>query len=245
MNHLPSLSDVSGTRQAAKEEVVGLLIGTGFTLALFLGLAHFENFDTTKPGTGIGEIQMAAMPFQPPTSAPLPKMEAAEAAPFAGLEIGASDSPVSVPVVPPNIESLIPSTTSPLTAGLQSSGLYTDFKPQVAIDVDSRHVYQESDVDQRPYALVRTTPIIPLDVRGNVSRLHVVLLVLINQNGKAESVRVKESSGNPRFDEILANTVQNEWLFSPGIRRNKKVRVLAEQSIQIDFVTSATPFDIN
>ena len=172
-------------------------------------------------------------------------MEAAEAAPFAGLEIGASDSPVSVPVVPPNIESLIPSTTSPLTAGLQSSGLYTDFKPQVDVDDESRHVYQESDVDLRPSALVRTPPIIPLDVRGNVSSLRAVLLVLINQNGKAESVRVKESSGNPRFDEILANTVQNEWLFSPGIRRNKKVRVLAEQSIQIDFVTSATPFDIN
>ena len=242
MNHLPSLSDVSGTRQAAKEEVVGLLIGTGFTLALFLSLAHFENFGTTKPATEIEEMRMVAMPLEPPPPPPPPKVAAADAVlPFAGLELGASDSPVSVAVVPPDIESLIPSTTSPLAATLQSTMLY----PKVDIDVDSRHVYQESEVDQLPYALVRTAPNIPLSVSGRASTMRVELLLLINQIGKPENVRVLVSSGNPQFDAIVAKTVQNEWLFSPGIRHNKKVNVLGRQPVEMTFATGATPFDLN
>jgi TonB family protein len=93
--------------------------------------------------------------------------------------------------------------------------------------------------------LVRTVPPIPDDVRGGAATLRVKLLLLVSRDGKAESARVLESSGNPAFDAIVARTMQNEWMFSPAIRRGKKVRVLAQQAFRVTFSGGTSPFDVN
>ena len=69
-------------------------------------------------------------------------------------------------------------------------------------------------------------------------------LLLIDVRGRVESARVLQSSGNARFDEIVARTVKDEWLFSPGVRRGKKVRVLAEQGFRITFPGGGSPFSL-
>jgi hypothetical protein len=53
---------------------------------------------------------------------------------------------------------------------------------------------------------------------------------------------VVESSGNAKFDEIFARTVRDQWLFSPAIRRGKKVKCLAQQWFRVNF-TSGSPFE--
>lgn len=247
MNSLSTFAEVPGARQAAGEEAVGLLIGTGFTFALFLGMAYFENFGAAEPVAEIEDVRMAAMPIEPP---PPPRLEQPaqvpqEVLPLSGLEVGASESPVSIAVVPPDLESLIPAETSPPKARIQFGVLHAEFKPKVSVEVDVRHIYQDTEVDQRPRALVRTVPPIPPDVSGNASTLRVVLLLLIGRDGKPESARVAESSGNPRFDAIVANTVKEEWVFSPGIRRGKKVRVMAQQAFRINFSGGSSPFTLD
>ncbi len=248
MNPLISMADVRGARLAAGEEVAGLLIGTGFTFALFFGLAHFENFGTTPPITEIEDVRMAALPLEPPP--PPPKLEELapvpdEALPFAGLEIGASDSPVSIAVVPPDLEVMLPATTSLPRAKIQVGFLHSELKPKAGLEVDLRHVYQSTEVDQKPHAIVRTVPIIPSEVSGSASTLRVGLLLLLDVNGHPESVRVAESSGNPRFDTIVANTVKDEWMFSAATRRGRKVRVLAQQSFRINFSSGGSPFELS
>jgi len=248
MNQPTSMAEARGAGQAAREEAVALLIGAGFTLALFLGMAHFENFRATAPVFEIEDMRMAALPPEPPP--PPPRLQEQEPVPesvlpFAGLEAGASDSPVSIAVVPPDLEALIPATTTPPRGRIQVGVLLTEMKPKVDIEIDARHVYQDTEVDQRPQALVRTVPPIPPDVRGNASTLRVGLLLLIGRDGKPESARVVESSGNPRFDAIVAGTVRDEWLYSPAVRRGKKVRVMAQQAFRVTFSNGTSPFTAN
>ena len=242
MNQPTSMAEARGAGQAAREEAVALLIGAGFTLALFLGMAHFENFRATAPVFEIEDMRMAALP--PPT--PRIEEQLPEAVlPFTGIEVEASDSPVSIAVVPPDLEALIPATTTPPRGRIQVGVLLTEMKPKVDIEIDARHVYQDTEVDQRPQALVRTVPPIPPDVRGNASTLRVGLLLLIGRDGKPESARVVESSGNPRFDAIVAGTVRDEWLYSPAVRRGKKVRVMAQQAFRVTFSNGTSPFTAN
>ena len=246
MNHLTFMEDGRGALSAAREEAVGLLLGTGFTLALFLGMARFENFSAAEPVAVIEDMRMAALPLEPPP--PTPRIEEpvpVAALPFAGLEVGATDSPVAIAVVPPDLEALVPAMTNPPGARIQFDVLQTELKPRMELEADNRHIYQDTEVDQKPRAVVRTVPPIPPDVRGDAPTLRVGLVLLIGQNGKPESVRVMESSGNPRFDALVANTMRDEWLFSPAIRRGRKVRVMAQQAFRINFTNGASPFSVS
>jgi TonB family protein len=238
----------SSSSQAVKDEAAAWLMGAGFSLLLFLGMAHFENFGTAEPPVEIEDIRMAAFAIEPPP--PPPKLEeqvqvAETVLPFAGLEVGATDSPVSIAVVPPDLETLVPATSIPPRAKIEFGLLHAELKPKVNVEVDRRHIYQDTEVDQKPRAMVRTVPPIPREVSGDAPTLRVMLLVLIGQDGKPESVRVAESSGNPKFDAIVARTVQEEWLFSPGIRRGKKVRVMAQQAFRVNFSGASSPFHLN
>ncbi|HUG09423.1 MAG TPA: TonB family protein [Opitutaceae bacterium] len=245
MTELISIVEVRGARQAAGEESVGLLIGAAFTFTLFFGLAHFENFGTAEPVAEIEELRMVAMPIEPPP--PPPKTEEIapmpeEMLPFSGLEVGATDSPVSVAVVPPDLEMMFPASAIP-RARIQFGIVHADLKPRADAEFSVRHVFQVSEVDQRPRSIVRTSPVIPAGVRGNAATLRVGLLLLIDQNGKVESARVTESSGNPQFDSIVADTVIHEWLFTPALRRGKKVRVLAQQPFRVTWSGNKSPFE--
>lgn len=248
MNTSTFTLDRPGRRRAAAEEIGGLVLGAGFTFALFLGMAHFENSGPAEPVVAIEDLRMAALPFEPPPPPPQREQQVPapdEGVPLAGLEIGRSDSPVAIAVVPPDLETLVPAMTLAPKARIQFAQLHAELKPKAGLEVDVHHVYQSAEVDQKPHAIVRTAPIIPSDVSGSAASLRVGLLLLIDVNGKPESVRVVETSGNAQFDALVASTVQREWLFSPGIRRGQKVRVLAQQAFRINFGGSSSPFNLN
>ncbi len=245
MNHATTMGGRRGPRQSAGEDFLGLLIGAGFTFALFLGLARFEHFGAAQPVAAIEDLRIAAIPFDPPPPPPRPVEQVPEAdVPLAGLEIAASDSPVSVAVVPPDLERLMSTSPTLPRAKVQFGALPAELKPKLDTSFDVRHVYQESEVDQKPHSLVRTVPPIPPEVRGAAPTLRVEVLLLIGVDGRAENVRVVGSSGNARFDAIVADTVRDEWVFSPGLRRGKKVRVLAHQAVRVNFNGSGSPFDV-
>jgi TonB family protein len=157
--------------------------------------------------------------------------------------VAASDSSISIAVVPPDLETLIPTTSTPPKAMIQFGQLYTDLKPKIDVEAEVRQIYQESEVDQVPRALIRTAPSISRDVRGNAATLRAVLILLIDTKGRPENTRIVQSSGNAQFDEIIARTVKEKWLFSPAIRRGKKVKCLAQQAFRVNF-TAASPFEL-
>lgn len=240
--------DLRTRAEVIADEATGVLLGAGFTFALIWGMAHIERGGHSDAGGEVQDLRAYALPFEPPP--PLPQVQAPTdapelAVPLSGIELGAADSPVSIGVVPADLEFMLPAVSRAPKASVPFSLPHTDLKPRALADLAPGHIYQESEVDQKPRALVRAVPPLPGEVIGDASVLRVVLILLIDARGRVETVRVAESSGSARFDEIVAQTVKDEWLFSPAVRRGKKVRVMAEQGFRVSISGGGSPFSLN
>lgn len=235
--------DFAASAGNAGTESVGALLGAVFTLALFLGVAHFESKEPAAAPPNIVEMRALSLPMDTPPPRPVESQPATGAAsPFAGLEIHASDSAVKVAVVPPDLEEFVPGPSAP-PAAIQTSQLYTEFRPTMDLSADFSRIFQQSEVDQRFAVLARPLPFIPSWVRGNATSLRVVLLITVDTRGAVESVRMTESSGNPGFDAIIIRDVREAWIFSPAIRKGRKVRQVGEQSVRVSWTGPSSPFE--
>jgi TonB family protein len=214
-----------------------------FTFALFFALAHVEDIGGAGSMTDIEDMPVVTIPLEPPPpKVAEPAQPAPALMPIVGIEAESSDSPVSINVVPQDLTVLIPNAQTPPKATI-SLGVPTEMRPDADVNGDVHRVYQEFDVDQRPLAVVRVAPDVPNEMFGGASVLHVRLLVLIDTDGRAVSVHVSKSSGNPAFDDLVSQTVREKWLFSPAIRRGKKVRCLALQALRFNS-SSGGPFSV-
>lgn len=227
---------------AARQEAASWAAGLAFTFALFFGLARIERVAGAREPE-IADLPVVALPFEAPPvpkpSEPPPPDEAPP--PLTGIEASASDSPVRIAVVPPDLAALLPPQRLPAAVSL--SRLYADLKPRADLEMDPRRVYQQSEVDQRPRAIVRVAPPVSTAMLGQAQALDVNLLLLIDAEGRTESIRVLRSSGQREFDALAAATVKQDWVFSPAVKRGRKVRCLAEQSVRVAVGGSRSPFD--
>jgi len=229
---------------AIREEAAFWGAGLAFTFLLFFAMAHIENVRGHELSLEIEDMPVVSIPFEPPP-APPKVAEAARAPqdlmPLAGIDVEASDSPIKVAVVPPDLEALVPSERIPPRA-VVDLGFHTEFRPNAEVDFDFHRVYQQTEVDERPHAVVRAAPMVPSEVFGTASMLRVTLLLVIDADGRAASTQILKSSGQPVFDNIVTRTVKDQWLFTPAIRRGKKVKCLAEQAIRVN-LPGGSPFD--
>lgn len=227
---MPRLTTSAGAGTLA-QTALSLLMGAGFTLCLFLGMAHYGNLIPESPPPEIEDLRAVAIPFQPP---PPPQVTPAEApaAPdisnVTGFDLAPSDSPVKIAVSPPNLDSL--SSANPLAppALIQIGQLIGEFKPRTDLAADSQHVYQENEVDRIPSVLYREPPVIPSRFTRGGRSLHMTLLLIIDANGAVGDTKVVRSSGEPEVDDIVTENIKT-WGFSPAIKRGKKVRCLLQQ----------------
>lgn len=230
-------------REAAVIEAGSVLAGLLATFALFFAIAHFKS--APKPvAPPIEDLRAVALPPEPPPPRPLTEVPRAESTvPFAGLEVGASDSPVKIAVLPPDLDALVPKTNAPPPAVIQSAQLITSFKPKSEANFDFNRVFQPSEVDQRTTVLARPTPRWPLGTPSDLTTLRVIFLIVVNTHGAADSVRLLKSSGFAAFDEEVAAQIREEWVFSPAIKNGRKVRCLVQQSVVLT-QTKGSPFEI-
>ncbi|HVU34590.1 MAG TPA: energy transducer TonB [Opitutaceae bacterium] len=239
----PLTSIPAGTGSAATEasrfvrdELVSWTVGFAFTFALFYGLAHLETNRAVPRPVQIEDLPIVSVPLDPPPPQPKPIDPTPvdeSVPPLTGIDAGRSDSDVKIVVLPPDLEALLPTPRIPLHAMVSMGRLDTELKPHVNVQFDARHVYQQSEVDQRPRALVRVAPPVSPNLFGKESSLAVNLLLVIDTDGHAESARVVKSSGQPAFDYIVAETVKHDWLFSPAVKHGRKVRCLAQQTFRV------------
>jgi len=61
--------------------------------------------------------------------------------------------------------------------------------------------------------------------------LKVTLLLVIDADGAVTSIRVLKPSGNAQFDSIVLDCVRDEWVFTPAIRKGRKVKCMVQQLI--------------
>lgn len=233
----------TGPGQAAGEALSALL-GAGFTLGLFLAIAHFEGEGPAVMEPDILELRSVAMPLETPPPRPAEPLPVfAAASPLAGLEIAASDSEVKIAVVPPDLDQFMPAPVAAPAAAIQPAQLYTEFRPRMEISGDFSRVFQQHEVDQRPAVVARPTPFIPPAVRGNAETLRVTVLIVVDPRGAVGSVRILNSSGNEQFDAIIVRDIREAWVFSPAVRRGRKVSCLLQQSVRVNWDGRRSPFE--
>jgi TonB family protein len=229
-----------------REELVSVLAGAGFTCALLFGLAYLANSTPPPPPAAIADLRIMTAPLDPPPPPP-PVTEVSAppdvSSPFSGLEVGSSSSSVKIAVVPPDLDALIPRQAEMPRATIDVGRFYTSFRPKMDPIQDFQRVYQPSEVDQRPVRQITTIPRIPDRVRDDAASLSVTLLIVVSEKGEATNVRVARSSGNPQFDAIIVRCVQEEWGFTPAVRKGKRVKCLTEQPYTVQW-TAGSPFRI-
>ena len=218
------------------QTILCLVLGAAFTLALFLGMAHFGTITATAPPAGIEDLRAVALPFEPPPPrvAPPDSEPSAEITTVTGFDLSPSDSPVKIAVSPPNLNDLTPKYQVAPPAVIQIGRLYGEFKPKMDLSTDLQHVYQRSEVDTPPLVLFRAVPSIQRRLFQNATVLRLTLLFVVETNGAITNVRISKSSGNPEVDTIVADTVQNDWGFNPATKKGRKVRCLLEQPFRIE-----------
>jgi TonB family protein len=227
----------------AVTEGLCLLLGAGFTLALFLGVARFATTEAPEPDPDLVDMRAMSLPMEAPPPRPVETPPVAVAAtPFAGLDVAAADSPVRIAVVPPDLSQLLPVTTTAPAAKIEPAQLYTEFKPKTELGGDFSRIFQQHEVDQRPTVLSRPKPYVPPAVRGNVDTLRISVLILIDTRGAVSSVRVLQGSGNKHFDEIILRDIREAWVFTPAMKKGHKVRCLVQQNVRIVW-SGGSPFD--
>jgi TonB family protein len=214
------------------EEAMSLLFGAGLTFCLFLGMAHFENVRTAQAPEVIEDLRVVTAVSEPPPPKVEQQAQPPETTPpLTGIEIAASDSSVKLAVVPPDLAKIMPQSDLPPRATIQFNQLLTDLKPHSGELGDFKRIYQQNEVDQVPAAIVKTIAKVSNYARDNADQLRVTLLLVIDTDGGIESIKVMKPSGNKDFDKIVTNCVKEEWVFSPAVRRGKKVRCMVQQLV--------------
>jgi TonB family protein len=229
-----SLADPALLKESLVEEVVCLALGALVTLGLFLGLSHFQREVPPAPPVAVEDLRAVSIPLEPPPPPPNPAYQNESPAPLAfstGLEASPADSPVKIAVGPLAFD--LPAIPVDVPADVHIARVYPEFKPGADLSVSEQHIYQEVDVDQLPRATKRSLQFIPPALRVNLTQIRVVLLILMERNGKAGSVRIVKSCGVPALDQIVVRSVREDWEFSPAVKRGKPVRCLVQQAILI------------
>lgn len=214
-------------------------LGAGFTLGLFLSIAHFlrtqeESAETPVSVDDLETVTVAMPPPPPPPKAeekPVVAPELSDAIAL-GLAEEPSASPVKIAPSPPNFEELLPMTQTPTHVIAGTVGLESDLKPTLALTFDENRVYQKSEVDKPPFPISRVEPSVPSRVLGENRKRSVVVLFVVDMRGVVGSIRVLRSSDDADFDEIVAKAV-SEWTFSPAIKKGKAVRCMIQQQITV------------
>jgi TonB family protein len=226
------------------EEAFCVLVGGALTFGLFFGIARFESVRPAAP-VEIEDLHAASAVPEPPPPKPQERTEPQDlVVPLTGIEIAASESPVKLAVVPPDLDKIIPQSELPPRATIQFNQLLTDLRPKASISGEFQHIYQQNEVDQAPKAVVQTIARVSSRARDNAEQLRVNLLLVIGTTGEVQSIRVMRQSGNPKFDKIVLECVRDEWQFSPAVLRGKKVRCLVQQTVWYKWTGSSSPFTL-
>jgi outer membrane biosynthesis protein TonB len=216
--------------------ITSLLAGLGATFALFHTMAGVEHVNQAEPEPVIEDLRIVSMPTEPP-----PPPRPVEHAPAVDGPSGLSDiqvapsanSPVRVNVVPPDLADILPRIEGPPPARIETAMVFTELKPRTELAVDSRHIYQQHEVDQPPRVLYRANPWIPPVVRNRADKLQITLILILDTRGVVTSVRTLKPSGNPYFDNLMIDSVKTGWGFSPAVKNSRNVRCMIQQTITV------------
>jgi periplasmic protein TonB len=195
--------------------IVGALVGT---LCVFLVLPLTQVISSgAKRQLEITQIDTAAPPPPPPTmeAEPPPPPEPEEAEP------------------PPQLnEESMPLSLSDLDLDVATGtggafGRALDFGGEEALQDVA--IFDIADLDQRPQPIAQVAPRHPPELLKAKIEGSVVLLFVLDENGRVQDPRI-ESSSRPEFEKPALAAVKR-WRFKPGTRDGQAVRSYIRQQI--------------
>ena len=95
--------------------------------------------------------------------------------------------------------------------------------------LDDVAIFDIADLDQRPQPIARVAPRHPPELLKAKIEGNVVLLFILDENGRVADPRV-ESYSRPEFEAPALKAVQR-WRFKPGSREGQPVRTYVRQQI--------------
>lgn len=233
-------ADLFLLRESAVDTAVSVFAGLLATAGLFaaLSFAQTRHVASAPPAAPPEELRAFTLPPEPPPAPPSSTSgetgEPVTLMPLAtGLAENPSDSSLKVGVSPLQFDLTSLPATVPEEISIARS--YPTVRPNTEVALSESHIYRQIDVDQRPQAIKRSLQFIPHSLRVNLYQIRVVLVILMEKNGKASSVRIAKSCGTPALDDIVVRSVREDWEFSPALKRGKPVRCLVQQAFLIKF----------
>lgn len=220
--------------------VASVMIGVGVSLGLFLGLAFVQRQRVTPPPPMVDDLRAVALPVLPPP----PTTEQEEPVPIfdqAAIQLAASPSPdssIKLPAAP------IPSDSVPPVRAVPRFDLSPGtVKPSTELlDRDVNHIYNRTEVDQKPVAIFRKTPELSAAQINTIKRMKVAFMLVAAVDGKATNIQMVDSSGSAEVDQACIAALR-EWRFKPAIKKGRPVRCWVHQNI-IFKISSSNPFEL-
>lgn len=163
------------------------------------------------------EVDVANLPPPPPPPEPEPDQE---------------EEPPPPPQLADNPQPLDLSTLELALNPGMGGGLGGDFA--IKLDAianragDVEQIFSLSDLDQKPRAIVQTSPQITPQMRKKGGGT-VYVLFTVNELGRVETPTV-QTPGDPLFDNAAVAAVK-QWRFEPGKRKGQPVRFRVRQPI--------------
>jgi len=97
-------------------------------------------------------------------------------------------------------------------------------------------IFSMEDLDQKPVAIAQISPLHPRDLLKAKVEGQVVLLFVVDEQGRVEDPRV-ENSSRPEFEKPALDAVR-KWKFKPGTKEGAPVKTYIRQPIRFSIATS-------
>jgi len=189
--------------------IVSLLGGVSISLLLFLILPFTQKLTGSNPKESIVKIDVTLPLPPPPPPPPPPELEEEDEKPE---------------MVEEQELLTLNQLEIALNPGVGDVGIYANLKPKVGTDVIAdMKIFDLSEVDRGPRALVRINPKYPLELIRNKIKGRVDLWVVIDDRGRVTDYKVKSSS-HLSFTRAATGVIK-KWKFSPAVKDGVPVTV--------------------
>lgn len=92
----------------------------------------------------------------------------------------------------------------------------------LSLTLGAASLFAQAKYDEAPRPLRNPAPEYPAELKSEGVKAKVILAVFIDENGDISEVKVIRSNDD-RFSEVAANSVRNNWKFSPATLAGKPV----------------------
>ena len=191
-----------------------------------------------KKRPGVASVEAEAptielnLPPPPEPEEPEPVENLAAEAPADAVDLAPpmqNDTPSAV-IDSPFVQKLQAPPPPGINRSAGAIAIPTDTRPSAVAGPKMANLFNLGDLDQKPEARVRTSPIYPFEMRRSALKGYVMVGFIVDSGGDVRDPYIVRSS-NPGFEQAAMDTVL-KWKFKPGKKGGVAVNTRVQQPIE-------------